>query len=134
VEIANGVTESVKALGPLDLEAFQMELKASEMTAGGETVRWLVGKEVKITSKGDVYGRKWTVEKYESLLDNILEREYHKNLIFLAIKEGCVSVREISEKTGLDLKRISYLLADLEKTGQVTFTGMKDSKPVFAAL
>jgi hypothetical protein len=43
-------------------------------------------------------------------------------------------VREISDRTGLDLKRVSYLLADLEKTSRVAFTGMKESKPVFSAL
>ena len=118
----------------MDLKALEMEMTASEMTLTSETVRWLVGKEVSITTKGDVYGRKWSVDQYESLLDTTLEREYHKNLIYLAVKEGCVSVREISERTGLDLKRVSYLLADLEKVSRVAFAGMKESKPVFAAL
>ena len=134
VEIATQVTESIKSQGPLDPNAFEMELTASEMTVESETVRWLVGKEVKITSKGDVYGRKWQTDQYESLLDSTLEREYHKNLIYLAVKAGCLSVREISDKTGLDLKRVSYLLADLEKTSRVAFTGMKESKPMFSAL
>lgn len=134
MEIATGITESVKALGPLDRETFQMEIRAAKMTVDSETVRWLVGKEVKLTTQGDVYGRTWSVEQFESLLDHILEREYHKNLIYTALSEGCESVREISGKTGLDLKRVSYLLADLEKTGQVAFSGMKESKPRFAVV
>jgi len=55
-------------------------------------------------------------------------------LIYQAIKDGSTSVRDINEKIGLDLERISYLLADLEKTNKVGFTGMEDSKPVFAVL
>jgi len=111
-----------------------MQLSAAEMTLDGETVRWLVGKEIKITTQGDVYGRKWDVEKYESVLFDMLEREYHKNLIYLAIKQDCTNVRSISERTGLDILRISYLLADMERTNRVEFSGMEDSKPVFAAL
>ena len=104
------------------------------MTLGGEALRWLVGKEVKLTASGDVYGRKWDTERYESVIDAILEREYHKNLIYQAVKEGCTSVRDISKTIGLELMEISYLLADLEKTNMIEFTGMEDRKPVFAAL
>lgn len=104
------------------------------MVVEGETIRWLVGREVDLTTKGDVYGRKWDVEIYESNLDIMMEREYQKNLIFLAIKEGCSSVRDISKRIGLELLRVSYLLADLENTNRVEFTGMDNNKPVFAAL
>ncbi len=134
VEVVNTVTESVKTQGKFDPKALSFELAAAEMTLAGETLRWMVGKEVKITTDGDVYGRKWDTETYESVLDAVLEREYQKNLIYQAVKDGRTSVRDINEKIGLDLKRISYLLADLEKTNKVEFTGMKDSKPVFAAL
>ena len=134
VEVATTITESVKNQGPLDTKTLAMELSAAEMTVSGEIVRWLVGKEIAITTKGDVYGRKWDTDSYEDFMDTVLEREYHKNLIYLAIKEGYTSVRDISKKTGLNLQRVSYLLADLEKTSIVEFTGMEDRIPVFAAL
>ncbi len=97
-------------------------------------MRWLVSKELKITAKGDVYGRKWDTASYESIMDAVLEREYHKNLIYLAIKRGNESVRKISAQTGLELKKVSYLLADLEKTNRVAFNAMEDHKPVFSVL
>jgi len=134
VEVANTVNESVKAQGKFDPKAFSFELAAAEMTLAGETLRWMVGKEVKITTDGDVYGRKWDTESFETILNAVLEREYQKNLIYQAVKDGYTSVRDINQKIGLDLKRISYLLADLEKTNKVEFTGMKDRIPVFAVL
>ena len=133
-EVVSEVTTFVREKGRLDPKDFELELEAAEMTVSGETLRWLVGKEIKITSKGDVYGRNWDIEQYESVLDDILEREYCKNLIYQAIKEDCPSVRKISKRTGLDLQRVSYLLADLEKTNMVVFKGMENSKPLFAAL
>ena len=104
------------------------------MTVSGEPVRWMVSKELKITAGGDVYGRKWDANTYEAVMDGVLEREYHKNLICLALERGSESARKISAVTGLDLKKVSYLLADLEKTNRVAFKGMEDSKPVFMAL
>lgn len=134
VEVVNTTTDSIKGQGPLDTEMFNLELEACEMTVSDETIRWLVGKEVKITKEGDVYGRSWDLEKYESVLYDELEREFQKNLIYLAIREGATSVREVSAKIDIDLLRVSYLLADLERTNRVEFTGMQESKPVFAAL
>jgi methyl-viologen-reducing hydrogenase delta subunit len=134
VEIVKDVTESVKNQGKFNPEAFTFQLDAAEMALSGETLRWLVGKELKITTDGDVYGRKWDTDTFESILDSTLEREFQMNLICQAIKDGCKSVRDISAKTGIDLMRISYLLADMEKRKMVEFTGMEDSKPVFAVL
>lgn len=133
-DVASEVIEAVKNQGPLDRKTLGEALNACEMTVNTETVRWLVGKEVRITAKGDVYGRRWSVEKYEDILNRLLEREFHKNLIYLAIQGGCASVRDVSEKTGLALKRVSYLLADLEKTKRVEFRAMQERKPAFAAL
>jgi predicted transcriptional regulator len=134
VEIVTGVTESIKNQGKFDPDSFIFELDAAETTLASETLRWLVGKEVKITTHGDVYGRNWDKESFEAIIDSALEREYQMNFIFQAIKEGCKSVRDISSKIGLDLMRVSYLLADMEKRSIVEFTGMEDRKPVFAAL
>ncbi|NNL41883.1 MAG: hydrogenase iron-sulfur subunit [Desulfobacterales bacterium] len=134
VEITKQVTDSVKNQGKFNPQAFTHELDAAKVTLSGETIRWLVGKELKITSDGDVYGRKWDKDSFESILDSTLEREYQMHLIYQVIKDGCRSVRDINAKTGLELTRISYLMADMEKRNMVEFTGMEDSKPVFEAL
>ena len=133
-EVVTSVTASIQAQGPFDAGAYQMELDAAEKTLSGETLRWMVGKEVKITSKGDVYGRPWDIDTYEKILDSVLQREYQINLILAAVKSDCTAPRDISAKTGLDLRRVSYLLADMEKRSIVEFKGMEACKPVFAAL
>ena len=134
VDIVTQATQSIKEQGPFDAAAQALPLQAAENTLTGETIRWMVGKEVQITTKGDVYGRPWDEDSFEKILGAALEREFHKNLILEGIKEGRTAPRDLSPVIGLDLKRISYLLADMEKTGMVAFKGMEDSKPVFAAL
>ena len=134
VEVVTNATDSVKAQGKFDPNAFAFELAAAEWTLAGETLRWMLGKELKITTKGDVFGRRWDTDTFESLLDSLLEREYQKNMIFQAVKDGHTSVRDIHKKIGLDLKRISYLLSDMEHTNMVEFVGMKERKPMFQAM
>jgi len=118
----------------LDPKALELQLKAAERTLSGEILRWIVGKEVKITTKGDVYGRKWDQQSYETELDNVLKREFHKSLIYEAIQAGYTSVRAIGDRTGLELMRISNLLADMEKNNMVAFQGMENKVPVFSPL
>ena len=134
VQIATEVTTVIKELGTFDPQPVELELDAALMTVSAENLRWLVSKELKITAQGDVYGRKWDTRRYETIMDSVLEREYHKNLIYLAIQQGHPSVRQISERTGLALQQVSYLLADLEKTNRVVFKAMEDRRPVFAVL
>lgn len=134
VEISTSVIESVKGLGKFDSERFSLELAAAEETLKAETLRWMVGKEVKLMARGDVYGRKWEKARFEAILNEVLEREYQKQLIRQAIIAGFTSVRAISQRIGLELKRISYLLADMEKTNMVEFKGHTECVPVFGAL
>jgi len=134
VDISTAVIDNVRTQGKFDKELFSMELAAAEETLKAETLRWMVGKEVKLLAKGDVYGRKWDKARFEAILDEVLEREYHKQLIRQAIIADFTSVRAISQRIGLGLKRISYLLADMEKTNMIEFKGHTECVPVFGAL
>ena len=128
------MTESIGPRDPWMRRSTPWPSKRPERTVNSEIIRWFVGKEVKITTKGDVYGRPWDVESFEKTLNRTLEREYEKNLILSAIRDGAANPRAIRDMVGLDLGRISYLLADLEKVSAVVFQRMEDKKPVFAAL
>ena len=134
VDVVSDVTAAIQAQGKFDPAAFSLQLAAAAQTVNGEGVRWLVGKEVQITTKGDIYGRPWDERAYQMVFNNALEREYHMQLILAAIKEGLTAPRTIDAKIGIGLQRISYLLADMEKSGMVEFKQMEERKPVFAAL
>ena len=74
-QIATEVSTTIKDQGTFDARAFELELEAALMTVGAENLRWLVSKELKIATKGDVYGRKWDTDSYETIMDSVLERE-----------------------------------------------------------
>ncbi len=134
VDVVTDVTASIQEQGKFDPGAYSLQLAAVTETVMGEGVRWLVGKEVQITTKGDVYGRPWDERSYQMIFNKALEREYHTQLILAAIKEGLTAPRTIDAETGIGIQRISYLLADMEKNGMVEFRQMEERIPVFAAL
>jgi hypothetical protein len=49
----------------------------------------------------------------------------------MALKEGSTSVRDINERTGIENKKISYLMSDLEKNNQIVFKGHREGIPEF---
>jgi hypothetical protein len=133
-EIVSEATTNVRACGPFDPSQHALQLQAAGLVVKGEVMRWLVGKQQRITTKGDVYGRPWDEAKFQRVMDDMLVREYEKSLIYLAIKSGTTSVRGVAAQTGIEVLRVSYLLADLEQKKLVEFKGMEESIPVFAAL
>ena len=133
-QITTAVVNAVKDLGPLDRESLDLQLEGVQRTLDCEQIRWTVGKEKNLLASGDVYGRKWGREAYEAVLDSILLTEYEKNLIYAALNKGAGSVRDLAAKTGLDLPRISFLLAQMEKGGQVELKTFEDNKPQFAVI
>jgi len=131
-DVASQVVEDVKRAGPLDRKRYTLELEALRMTLDSEFVRWTVGKEKPITDQGDVYGRSWDPEKFGAALGAIATKEFDKNLICAAFAEGCLTLRDVARMSGLELHRVSYLLTDLEKSGRVQLTEMKEHTPHYA--
>ncbi len=133
-QVATAIAETVTDIGPLDRERYGFVLEAARRTLDSEAVRWTVGKEKAITDKGDVYGRSWDTERFEAVLDSVAREELEKNMIYVALRRGCKSVREVGAMTGMELSRISFLLADMERIGAIQFTGMVNHKPQFEAV
>jgi len=129
--ICRAVTENVRARGPLHLSGLELQLEAAEATAGSETLRWLVGKQVALLEHGDVFGRACEPEDFNRVLENALAQEYHKRLIALALRDEAGSVRDLHRRTGLDLLRISKLLTEMEKGNEAVFKGHREGIPVF---
>jgi F420-non-reducing hydrogenase iron-sulfur subunit len=132
--VTTELVDTIKTLGPLDREALALPLKAVRRTLDGEKIRWMVGVQKELVEKGDVYDRPWTAEQYKPLLDRTADNEYQENLILNAMQQGCKTAQEIGAQTGLALTTISYLLADMEKTGTVEFSGFREERAEFITL
>ena len=128
------ITELVQAKGPFDAGANKMALEAVLRTLETETVRWLIGMQRELTEKENVYGEKVKADDYMKLLDETIQNEYQKSLIYLSLQEGPLSVREIDSRTNIGIQNVSNLLTDLEGRGQVELHGYEGRTPKFAGI
>ena len=129
-QIVTSFTEKMRAMGPLDRDgAPRQRLQAAKLTVQGERIRWLVGNELDLLEKGNVFGQQIPPHEFELLMDTSLKDEYTKNWIALSLEENPMSVREIAQAGGLTSEAISSYLVDLEEAGEVSLHGFEGRTP-----
>jgi hypothetical protein len=133
-EMVTEITEVVQAKGSFDAAANKMVLEAVLRTLETETVRWLMGMQRELTEKKNVYGEKVKADGYMKLLDETIQNEYQKSLIYLSLQDGPLSVREIDSRINIGIQNVSNLLTDLEGRGQVELHGYEGRTPKFAGI
>ncbi len=121
----------VQGLGAFDPADHHLSLAAMEAALRSPRLRWLLGIERQLTERGNVYGEKIASPAYRNLMTKAAREEYQKALILESLRNGPLSVKDITGKTGLPVIIVSQLLSDLERTGQAEFSGWDGSTPRF---
>jgi len=125
-QIVNSFTERIKREGPLDKDpSLFQRLRAAKLTVQKERVRWLLGNELDLIDKGNVYGEKIPFDELDAAINEALEDEFFNSWLTLILEEKPMSVREMATVTGLSLQRTSNYLTDLEETGEISLHGFK---------
>lgn len=133
-QYVNDVSETTTALGPFDKDQFQLQLAAMERAFKTRRLRWLTGMEYHLANHDNVYETRTSPELVGEILDEAIESEYHKGLILEVLKDGPLSVKEMAEKTGLQVYTISKRLNELENDGLAEFDSHEGSTPKFISL
>ncbi len=118
-------------LGPFATEKYEMQLNVIESVLSSPRLRWLMGMDRQLTQRENVFHERIGEDKYRQLLKGITLVEYQKALILEVLGKGPLSVRKISEATGLPLYTISKRLGELEKCGRADLHSFEDTTPLF---
>lgn len=127
-------TEKTRQLGPFDPREFELSLAAALYALNSQRLRWLMGIELQIIEKGNVYKEKIKEKEYWNLLQKAAEDEYHDALVLEVLKEGAQSVREIAFKTGLPVYTVSLRLSELERRHKAKLKGYDGNISLFSSL
>lgn len=131
-QIVTSFTEKMRAMGPLEKNGtLHQRLQAAKLTVQGERIRWLVGNELDLLEKENVFGQQISPHEFELLLDASLKDEYNKNWIALLLEDNPTPVREIAQATGLSLEACSSYLVDLEESGGVRLHAFEGRTPTY---
>ncbi len=77
-------------------------------------IRWLVGKGKILVEKEGM-----TLEKYEKLMENILQAEIERKMIIHELKDGISTVSQISQRLKMPPKRVFEHLMALKRLNVV---------------
>jgi coenzyme F420-reducing hydrogenase delta subunit len=127
------VTEVITTVGPFDKTRYSLQLAALEGALTSPRLRWLVGIDRQITERENVYHEKTDPEQFKKVLKNAMETEYQKALIYELLGQGPITVKEMSEKSGLPVYTISLRLNDLEREGLAALSGSEGRTPKFVS-
>ena len=119
-------------LGPFDPDSYTLELAACRRALDSPRLRWLMGMEIQLTEKENVFHEKIDKTRYMALLQKAALSEYEKGLISESLGDGPLSVREIALKTGLSVHGVSSRLGELERLHEAELRQYQGAVPLFA--
>jgi len=108
-QIVDSFIERIRKEGPLE----------KDLTVQSERVRWLLGNELNLLEKGNVYKEKVSLKESDAVASEVIKEEFFKSWLALILEENPMSMREMAAMTGLSLGTISTSLTELEDSGEV---------------
>ncbi len=108
----------------------QKKLEALIEAFSGERVRWIIGRRRDILESGEV-----DEERLNATIRSIIKDEMERSLIMLELKRGePLTIREISERTGLPERNVINHLIALKWRRSVAVVGERGDEYLFAAV
>jgi coenzyme F420-reducing hydrogenase delta subunit len=137
VEFAGEFQKDITELGPLgkpegiDKNDLEVKLQAAGKALGGRKIRWVTGKIVEFTEKGNLYGEKFTAHEIGRLFDEIAMDEFRLREILERLKGKPHSVKELATKMDTAPKILVRQMADLKKMGFAEIHSVVGNTPMW---
>jgi coenzyme F420-reducing hydrogenase delta subunit/DNA-binding transcriptional ArsR family regulator len=137
VEFASEFQVDITELGPLgkpegiDKNDLSIKLQAAAKALGGRKIRWVTGKIVEFTEKGNLYGEKFTAHEIGRLFDEIAMDEFRLREILERLKAKPHSVKELASRMDTAPKILVRQMADLKKMGFAEIHSVEGNTPMW---
>lgn len=130
-DYVTSISRRTRDLGPFDPKAHETSLSAVEAALRSPRLRWLMGMELQMTERCNVYKERMEGATYLKLLEAAAEEEYEKALVLDVLEQGDQSVREVALRTGLPVYTVSSHVGELEKSHLAAFRGYEGRAALF---
>jgi len=132
--------DKVRGLGPSPVlgdspdSGLLLNLRAAKAAAENYRLRALVGKEEKLVKEGNIYGEPVAQEEFDEVMDEAVESEYVHQKIRLSLLQEPSSVKELSERLGIDPRKVLEHIVAMRQLGWVDVQEIRGSSPIYAAM
>jgi coenzyme F420-reducing hydrogenase delta subunit len=133
-------TAEVQALGPSPVtgenpdEEILNNLLAAQQAVYHFRLRAIVSKERKLVEEGNVYGDKKTQEEFDTFMEDALFTEFNRYRIMHHLKEGPLSVKDLSAKMKLPTDAVLDNIVILRKNNMVDFDSREGFTPKYKSI
>ncbi len=136
-EVITDFTNQIKELGQSqfgrknqDKELLQ-KLEALEMAAGSYRIRALVGRERKIIEQENVYGEKFSKQRFSEIFEEALDNEYLRHRILLSLEKSPKSVKSLAIELDANSKEILSHILVLKTRSQIVMENIINNQPIY---
>jgi len=110
----------------------QERMLAAKATVEDFRVRSLVGKELELTEKGNVFGEQLQQIEFDEVEEDALETEFLRHRICQLLRFP-LSVKELSNKLSLDARSVLSQIVALQQIGVVQLDRIEGTTPLYKA-
>jgi F420-non-reducing hydrogenase iron-sulfur subunit len=133
-------TEQIKKLGPSPVsgktpkQKILVNLQAAKSAASDFKLRVLVGRELNLTEKGNVYEEKISQEDFDSLLDEAVRAEFIRHKIHLLTKTEPLPVKALAEAVNMKPAAVLQEIVAMRRRNMITLDHLEGTTPYYKAL
>ena len=139
-QVVTEFTEQVKKLGPSPVsdpnpnQKILENLQAAKNAAADFKLRVLVGRELQLTEKGNVYDEKVSKEDFDSLLDEAVKTEFIRHKIHLLTKAEPLPVKTLAEAVDMKPAAVLEQIVAMRRRNMITLDHVEGTTPFYKAL
>jgi F420-non-reducing hydrogenase iron-sulfur subunit len=139
-QVVTEFTEQIRKLGPSPVSGEKPNqqifenLQAAKNAAAGFKLRVLVGRELELTEKSNVYQEKLSQEEFDSMLDEIVEAEFIQHKIHLLTRTKPLPVKVLAEAVEMKPAAVLRQIVDMRRRNMIALDHIEGTTPFYKAL
>ncbi len=139
-QIVTEFKEKIKKLGPSPVsganpnQKILTNLQVARNAAADPKLRTLVGRELQLTEKGNVYDEKLPQAEFDSLLNEAVETEFVRQKIHFLTSEKSLPVKALAEAIELKPADVLKQIVAMRRKNMITVDHIEGTTPFYRAL
>ena len=139
-QVVTEFTEQIRKLGPSPIsgetcdQKILLNVQAAKNAASNTRLRVLVGREIELTEKANVYKEKVSQETFDSSLREAVESEFIRQKIYLLTWAEPLSVKALAEATDLAPASVLKQVVNMRRRNMIAVDRVKGTTPLYRAL
>jgi coenzyme F420-reducing hydrogenase delta subunit len=139
-EVVTEFTEQIKKLGPSPVggdkpnQRILENIQAAKNAAADFKLRVLVGRELELTEKSNVYQEKVSHKEFDSLLCEAVETEFIQHKVHLLTMAKPLSVKTLAEAVEMKPAVMLEQIVDMRRRNMIALDHIEGTTPFYRAL